>query len=44
MYIEIFRMCDDCSKKNECDQCFSPGCHNYAGFVASQKRKERNNG
>ena len=37
--IHIFVMCDDCSKKNECDERFSPGCCNWTGYYQMIKQQ-----
>ena len=43
MYIKAFTFCDDCSKQEECDQRFSPGCDNPLGYVYTKKDKEKRN-
>ena len=32
--------CEDCAKRNECNQVFGPCCYNYMGYVYTKKLKE----
>ena len=39
MEFSFFIFCDDCSKSDECDQRFSPGCDNHLGYALTQRDK-----
>lgn len=40
MEIKVFISCEDCSKQDECDQRYSPGCCNHIGYAETVKDKE----
>lgn len=35
--VKFFIHCEDCSKREECGQIFSPGCCNWAGYQKKLK-------
>ena len=40
MDIKVFILCEDCSKHDECNQSYSPGCCNHIGYAETVKDKE----
>jgi len=40
MEIKVFISCEDCSKHDECDQRYAPGCYNHIGYAETIKDKE----